>query len=86
MVLYLPQHVLMNLLTLASFARRRRAGVVVRAQFDALRGLPQVIARRRETQARRRLGVLALRRALERGPGALVRESPSFRERRRRQR
>ncbi len=83
LLLYLPQHVLLNLGTLASFVPRRRARLVLRAQLDALRGLPQVLARRRETQALRRRGALELRRALERGPLALVRESPSWRARRR---
>lgn len=83
LLIYLPQHLLMNALTLASYMLRRRPRVVLRAQFDAVRGLPNVIARRRETQARRLRGSLELRSALERGPLALIRESPSLRAHRR---
>ena len=64
---YLPQHVLFQLLLLGWGVRRRRARVVVRAQWAALRGLPAVLRRRRAVQRRRVVGARELRRSMARG-------------------
>jgi GT2 family glycosyltransferase len=72
LVAYLPQHVLTQLLLLAWGLRRRRARVVLRAQWAALRGLPAVLVRRRVVQGRRVVGVRELRRSMARGASAYV--------------
>jgi GT2 family glycosyltransferase len=64
---YLPLHLLLTAVTLAVFARRGRAGVMLRAKRDALRGLPRCWAKRRATQATRRASAAALRAAMQRG-------------------
>ncbi len=63
-LLYLPQHVLANAWTALAWARRDRGAVVLRAKRDAMLGLPRVLRQRRQVQARRRVGALALRRAM----------------------
>jgi GT2 family glycosyltransferase len=65
--LYLPQHVLINVLTLLAFARQRRFRLVLRAKADALRGLPAVLRERREIQSRGIAPARALRAAMARG-------------------
>lgn len=65
--LYLPQHLLMNLVALVVFALRGRGAVLWRAKRDALLGLPRAWAKRRATQAGRRAPAGALRAAMRRG-------------------
>lgn len=65
--LYLPQHVLINLLTLAAFARRRRLRLALSAKADALRGLPTVLRDRRAVQRRRVASARTLRAAMATG-------------------
>jgi GT2 family glycosyltransferase len=50
---YLPQHVLFNVLVLIAFARLGRSRLIVRAKLDALRALPLVLRERRNIQRRR---------------------------------
>jgi GT2 family glycosyltransferase len=54
---YLPQHLLFNLLTVALFIIRGRGLSVLRAKWDALRGLPRVWRQRRVIQKSRRIRV-----------------------------
>jgi GT2 family glycosyltransferase len=70
--LYLPQHVLMNVLTVIAYLPRRRAGAALAGKRDALRGLPRVLRQRRRIQAGRRVGALQIRRSLERGFGVYL--------------
>jgi GT2 family glycosyltransferase len=65
--LYLPQHVLFNLLVLVAYARLRRARLIFRAKRDALRGLPAVLRERREVQGRRVASSRELRALMARG-------------------
>jgi GT2 family glycosyltransferase len=51
---YLPAHVLANLMTVAVFVRKGRGRVILRAKWHALRGLPGVLRERRAVQAARR--------------------------------
>jgi GT2 family glycosyltransferase len=67
--LYLPQHLLVNGLLLAAFALRGRPTVILRAQRDALRGLPRVLRERRVVQEMRRVEARELRCVMERGAG-----------------
>jgi GT2 family glycosyltransferase len=65
--LYLPEHLLVNLLALAAYSVRGQARVVWRAKRDALRDLPRVVAERRRLQANRRADPWQLRRLMGRG-------------------
>lgn len=67
LALYLPQHVLVNLLSVVWFVARGQARAIVRAKWDALRGLPAILAERRRVQRERRVGARELRRAMARG-------------------
>lgn len=67
LALYLPQHILMNAAGVAVFAARGRARVILKAKWDALRGLPAVFRERRRVQAQARVGGRALRRMMARG-------------------
>lgn len=47
---YLPSHLLTNITIVASFARKGRGGLLLRAKWDALRALPSVLRERRRIQ------------------------------------
>ncbi len=64
---YLPQHVLLNLVTLAWFSSRGQGRVIFRAKRDALLGLPRVLRARPALHARRRVGGLTPRAWMARG-------------------
>lgn len=64
---YLPHCLLMNGLILAGYAARGRGRVVARAQRDALRGLPRVLATRRVIQSTCAVPASELRRVLSVG-------------------
>jgi GT2 family glycosyltransferase len=49
---YLPLHLLMNLVSIIHYTLRGRPGVILRAKRDALRGLGEMLASRREVQGR----------------------------------
>jgi GT2 family glycosyltransferase/O-antigen/teichoic acid export membrane protein len=70
--LYLPQLVLVQTLLLAAFAMRGRPGVMLRAQRDALRGLPHVLRKRGAIQWERTVEPKDVRRVMERGLGGYV--------------
>ena len=65
--IYLPLHLLVNLAAVAVCAARGQLGVVLRAKRDALRGLPRVLAQRREVQAGRRVSARDLLAVMSRG-------------------
>ncbi|HEY7207565.1 MAG TPA: glycosyltransferase family 2 protein [Gaiellaceae bacterium] len=73
LLLYAPQHLLVNLLTVLAYGTRGQAGVVLRAKRDALRALPQILRQRRAIQRDRRIGSRELRRLMARGPGGFAR-------------
>jgi GT2 family glycosyltransferase len=49
--LYLPQHILMNMTTILYYTAKRRPGVIFKAKWHALRGLPAALRKRAEVQA-----------------------------------
>lgn len=51
--LLLPLHLLMNLVTVAVFIARGQGAVILRAKRDAIKGLPQAWAKRKQIQAGR---------------------------------
>lgn len=63
----LPLHVLLNLVELAWFSLRGQARPIWRAKRDALRGLPAAWKSRRASQAARKVGAVAIWRALSKG-------------------
>jgi GT2 family glycosyltransferase len=65
--LYLPQHLALNIVSLFFYPFRGQGKVVLKAKFDALRGLPGVLGDRRAVQAARRADARTLRRAFRRG-------------------
>lgn len=67
LLLYLPQHLLLNLVTVLWFALRGRAGVILRAKADTLRGLPAVLRKRARVQGMRQVGSGPLRMSMARG-------------------
>jgi GT2 family glycosyltransferase len=65
--LYLPQHLALNLATVIWFALQGRGRVILRAKWDALRGLRGAWRKRRSIQARRTASIASLRLLLARG-------------------
>jgi GT2 family glycosyltransferase len=68
--LYLPLHLLLNLVTVVWFSLRGQGEVIIRAKWDALRGLPRVWEKRRRVQAVRRIGTRNLRQVMATGLAA----------------
>ena len=65
--LYLPQHLLLNLVSLIWFSCQGKAGIILKSKADALKGLPQIWKERRAIQARRKIGAWQLTRMMSRG-------------------
>jgi GT2 family glycosyltransferase len=65
--LYLPEHLLVNLVALAAYALRGQARVVWGAKREAIQVLPLVLAERRRLQAERRADAWQLRRLMGKG-------------------
>jgi hypothetical protein len=65
--LYLPQHIALNLAALLYYPTRGQGRVVWKAKLDALRGLRDVLKRRRLVQRNRVANSWTLRRALSHG-------------------
>lgn len=70
---YLLQHLLYNLLAVVWFSLHGRALAVLRAKWDAVRGLPRVWRQRRVIQQNRRLSVRDFNARLAHGIGRLLR-------------
>jgi len=64
---YLPWHLLFHLLGVVSFSLKGQMRVVLRAKWDALRGLATVWRQRQAIQAQRRISAASLLARLERG-------------------
>jgi GT2 family glycosyltransferase len=64
---YLPQHIVLNLMSLAYYPLRKQGRVVLKAKLDALRGMPEALLQRRTIQRERRVDAEAIRNALEHG-------------------
>jgi GT2 family glycosyltransferase len=67
LALYLPQHLVLNVLSVLWFSARGQARAILRAKWDALRGLPAVLRERRRVQRGRRIGARELLHAMARG-------------------
>jgi GT2 family glycosyltransferase len=65
--IYLPQHIVLNLLAVAWYSSRGQAGTILRAKRVALKGLRPIRAKRRGVQATRTTSPRALRRGMVKG-------------------
>jgi GT2 family glycosyltransferase len=65
--LYLPEHLLINAMTLAAFAMTGRFRIGLRAKRDALRGLREVLRDRAAVQRGRRTSPREVRRTMAKG-------------------
>jgi len=80
---YLPAHIALNLALVARGALRGQIRVTLRAKWDAIRGIPRALARRRAVQAERRAAARDIAAALDRRPFALFRHALARTARRR---
>jgi GT2 family glycosyltransferase len=65
--LYLPQHILFNVISVLRYALRGQGRTIVKAKWDAVKGLPRVLRQRREVQALRRVSAWEIRRVMAKG-------------------
>lgn len=70
--IYLPQHLLLNVLSVGWFSLRGQARPILAAKRDAVRGLRRALSDRRAIQAQRKVGSGELRALMSRGRGAYV--------------
>ena len=75
LLLYLPQHVLMTLFTLLVFAAKGRGRILMRAKWDAVKGLPGTLSKRWRTQTARVATAGHIRASLQRGLPRRFRQS-----------
>ncbi len=66
--LYLPQHLIMNLVTAIVFSLKGRGKIIFKAKLDAIRRLPVALRQRRTIQKTRKTGTLDLWRVMDKGP------------------
>ncbi|MDH3688464.1 MAG: glycosyltransferase family 2 protein [Gammaproteobacteria bacterium] len=64
---YLPQHFLLNLATILWYVLHGRTSVILKAKWDALKGLPVMCRRRRAIQASRKVSISDIRKVMARG-------------------
>jgi GT2 family glycosyltransferase len=65
--IYLPQHLLANVAALLWFTLKGKGGVVFRAKWDAIQGLPKAFAQRKTIQLTRKVPISAIKKAMTRG-------------------
>ncbi len=70
---YFLPHVLLSVVTIVIFAFRGQARVILRAKWDALKGLPHILRKRKVIQATRTVRVQELRRVMAALPAFLRR-------------
>ena len=65
--LYLPQHIAANIYMIIRYALKGRWRVILKAKWDAIKGLPKMWRKRREIQSRRVVSAWEIRRVMEKG-------------------
>jgi len=65
--LYLPQHFLLNLVSLIWFTLQGQGRVIFKAKWHALKGLPRILRERRKVQVTRRVSAWELRKMMAKG-------------------
>ncbi|MCU7915029.1 MAG: glycosyltransferase family 2 protein [Candidatus Thiodiazotropha sp. (ex Gloverina cf. vestifex)] len=63
--LLLPLHVMMNFAALARFTLRGQGKVIFKAKWDAIKGLPHIIRKRKSVQSTRRCSIVDIWRMLD---------------------
>jgi GT2 family glycosyltransferase len=63
--LLLPLHVLLNVVAVMHFSVRGQGKVILRAKYDAIKGLPRMWRKRRDIQAKRKTTVAEIWRVLD---------------------
>ncbi len=66
-LLYFPQHLLLNLVSIIWFAFRGQGRTILKAKWDAIKGLPRIWRARKRVQSTRRVGAWELRRTMAKG-------------------
>jgi GT2 family glycosyltransferase len=64
---YLPMHLLLNLVTLVWFTLGGRGRIILKAKLDAVRGLPRAWQKRKAVQKRRVVSLRDVRKAMKKG-------------------
>jgi GT2 family glycosyltransferase len=75
--LYLPQHLLLNLVSLLWFTCKGKGKVILQAKTDALIGLPDALKKRKKIQSTRKVSSFGIRRLMTRGLVNLSRRKSS---------
>lgn len=65
--LYLPQHIAANLYIIVRYALQGRWRIILKAKWDAIKGLPTMWKKRRQIQAQRVVGAWEIRKVMEKG-------------------
>ena len=65
--LYLPLHIAANIYIVMRYALKGRWRVILRAKWDAIKGLPRMWKKRRVIQARRSVSAWEIRKTMEKG-------------------
>jgi len=65
--LYLPLHVALNAASIVWYSLKGRWRVILRAKWDAIKGLPRMWKKRRVIQARRSVSGWEIRKTMEKG-------------------
>jgi GT2 family glycosyltransferase len=64
---YLPQHLILNVVTIIYFALKGQGALILKSKLDALKGLGVALEKRREIQKNRKIGWRDVYRALTKG-------------------
>lgn len=75
LLFYLPQHILLNILSLIWFSLRGQRTVIFQAKSDAIKYLPGIWRKRQEIQKRRRVNTFMLRKFMVAGAYAALKKS-----------
>ncbi len=67
LLIYLPQHIFLNIVSLIYFTAHGQARVIFAAKWAALHGLPRVLRERQQVQRTRRVGACETRRVMATG-------------------
>ncbi len=65
--LYLPLHMALNVISILWYSLKGRWRVMLKAKWDAIKGLPKMWKKRREIQAKRVVSAWEIRRVMEKG-------------------
>ncbi len=65
LLITLPYHLLMNVITLLRFSLRGRAKVICKAKYDAIKGLPQIWQKRKYIQKQKKSVIINLWRVMD---------------------